>query len=338
MASGAEDVADVGLDEGHPARSRVVGAREARGRDSAPLEVSGPILPADGVSLRRPVKVRATPHEQQDLEVLGLRLRYIDVGPTDPHQPGVPLLLIHGHTSRIEEYDDLVPHLSKHHRVLVCDLPGCGYSDKPQARYTLRMYEDVLLAFLDALGIEEAYVAGGSLGGNLVLRLGHRAPDRFSRLVAWAPAGAWKPARALGRIMRTLGSGALFWPSVWGQSRFWYEKGWPGRKQALSETFEYYREVSSRGFYRMYWDVAADQIAQSHFEYAHEIRQPTLLAWGDKDHGLNMGAGVKRLHQLIPNARLQVFEGARHSLANEIPEDLARVANDFLLGPTEESG
>lgn len=263
---------------------------------------------------------------------MGLRLRYIDVGPTDPHRPGMPLLLIHGHTSRIEEYDDLVPHLAVHHRVLVCDLPGCGYSDKPPGRaYTLRLYEDVLLAFLDALGVDEAYVAGGSLGGNLVLRLGHRVPDRFGRLVAWAPAGAWRPARAVGRAMRALGNGVLFWPAVWGQSRFWYEKSWPGRKNALRETFEYYREVSCRGFVRMYWDVAADQISHSHFDYAHEIRQPTLLAWGDRDNGLNMGAGVKRLSQIMPQASLRIFEGARHSLANEIPEQLARAANDFLL-------
>ena len=312
------------------AAAPAAGAEEAS--EAAVVDQTGPILPAEGIGLRRPVRVRATPHEQKDLEVLGLRLRYIDVGPTDPESPGLPLLLIHGHTSRIEEYDDLVPHLAEHHRVLVCDLPGCGYSDKPhRQRYTLRLYEDVLLAFLDSLGIEQAYVAGGSLGGNLVLRLGHREPDRFRRLVAWAPAGAWRPARRVGQVMRAVGNGTLFWPVVWGQSRFWYEKAWPGRAEALRETFAYYREVSCRGFHRMYWDVAADQIAQSHFGYAHEIHQPVLLAWGDRDHGLNMGEGVKRLHELIPNARLQVFEGARHSLANEIPKKLADVANDFLL-------
>lgn len=285
----------------------------------------------DRASLDRPVSVRATPHRQRHLEVLGLRIRYIDVGPTDPEEPGVPLLLIHGHTSRIEEYDDLIPYLSRHHRVLVCDLPGCGYSDKPHRPYTLAFYEEVLLAFLDRLGIDEAHVAGGSLGGNLTLRLGYRERDRFRRLVAWAPAGAWKPARRVGSLMRTLGNRTLFWPTVWGQSRFWYEKSWPGRKAALEETFTYYREVLCRGFVRMYWDVAADQLAQSHFGYAHEIEQPTLLMWGDRDHGLNMGAGVKRLSELIPNSRLRVFAGARHSLANEVPHQVAEEANTFLL-------
>jgi pimeloyl-ACP methyl ester carboxylesterase len=287
-------------------------------------------------SASRPLRARATPFEQRDIEVLGLRIRYIDVGPDAPGASGLPLLLIHGHTSRIEEYDDLVPHFARHHRVLVCDLPGCGYSDKPhQHPYSLKLYEDVLLGFLDRLGIGAAYIGGGSLGGNLVLRLGHRVPDRFSRLVAWAPAGAWKPAPIAGRLMRMLGGSVLFWPAVWGQSRFWFEKSWPGREAALREAFAYYREVHCRGFQRMYWEVAADQIEQSHFAYAHEIQQPTLLAWGDRDHGMNMGEGVKRLSELMPQARLQVFEGARHSLANEIPEKLARAANDFLLSAPE---
>ncbi len=303
-------------------------------RPSGPAAERNPRGLAEEVaaSLRRPSRVRATPYEQHDVQALGLRLRYVSVGPTEPGAQGQPLLLIHGHTSRIEEYDALIPYLARHHRVLACDLPGCGYSEKPWDRpYSLSLYEDVLLAFLDALGIQEANLAGGSLGGNLALRLGHKVPDRFGRLVAWAPAGAWRRAPKAAHLVRALGGPALFWPSLWGQSRFWYEKRWPGRQDALRESFDYYREVACRGFIRMYWEVAADQLAQSHFDYAHEIRQPTLLAWGDRDHGMNIGAGVRRLERLIPKATLRVFEGARHSLANEIPEDLAGAANEFLL-------
>lgn len=284
----------------------------------------------EGSDKLRPEAVRATPHEQRDIEVHGLRLRYVDVGPTEGDDGALPLLLIHGHTARIEEYDDVIPLFARHRRVLVCDLPGCGYSEKPNRPYTLEFYEDILLGFLDALGVKEVVVGGGSLGGNLVLRLGYREPQRFDRLVAWAPAGAWKPSRLSAWLLRVLGNSLLFWPTVWGQSRYWYEKSWPGREAALEETFKYYREVGCKGFMRMYWDVVADQLGQSHFGYAHEIRQPTLLMWGDRDHGLNMGKGVARLSELIPRARLEVFEGARHSLANERPEDLAARANAFL--------
>src|SRR5687768_13232792 len=104
-------------------------------------------------SPRRPVLARTTPFSQHDVDVHGMRMRYIDVGPTGDggDVSTLPLLMLHGHTSRIEEYDDIVPHLARTHRVLVPDLPGCGYSDKPNRAYSLQLYEDSVLQFLDEL-------------------------------------------------------------------------------------------------------------------------------------------------------------------------------------------
>jgi 2-hydroxy-6-oxonona-2,4-dienedioate hydrolase len=282
----------------------------------------------------RPVAVAATPLPQADLALSalgGLRVRYVDVGPTRPDAAGLPLLLIPGHTSRIEEYDGLVPRLAAGRRVLVFDFPGSGYSDKPERRYDLAFYEDAAIAFLDARGVGRAQLAGGSLGGNLVLRLGHRFPERFERLAPWAPASAWRARPWLARVIRA-GGYALFWPSVRIQSRYWYSDDWPGREAALADTFAYYDEVMSPGFVAMYFGMAADQVARSLFDLAGEIHQPVWLGWGDRDHGANMGEGVARLHALLPASTLHVFRGARHSLAAEIPDALARELVAFL-GP-----
>jgi pimeloyl-ACP methyl ester carboxylesterase len=277
----------------------------------------------------RPEAVRTSPFAQQDRTLLGLRVRLIDEGPRD----GPVVVLIPGHTSRIEEYDGLVPRLSRRHRVLVLDFPGSGYAEKPDRLYTLRLYEDTVLALLDQLGIERAQLAGGSLGGNLVLRLGHRAPERFERLLPWAPGSAWEPQPRTARAMRAIRGYAAFWPTVWIQSRFWYRKDWPGRDAALADTFAYYREVMGPGFVGMYFDMAADQVERSLFPLAPEIRQPVWLGWGDQDHGANMGAGVARLAELLPRCELRVFPGARHSLAAEIPDELAAALDEFLTRP-----
>ncbi|HEX3343358.1 MAG TPA: alpha/beta hydrolase, partial [Polyangiaceae bacterium] len=156
--------------------------------------------------------------------------------------------------------------------------------------------------------------------------------ERFRRLVPWGPAGTWEPMRllgALGGMWLRLGA-AAFWPIVWVQSRFWYRRTWSGRDAALRETFRHYREIYGRGFVRMYFEIVREQVTTSLFPIAPAIRQPTLVGWGDQDHALGMGPGVRRLVSLLPDARLRVFEGARHSLANEVPEELAAAVDAFL--------
>ena len=288
---------------------------------------------ADRTDLFRPRSAPATQHPQRDVVVHGLRLRYIDVLPEDGDPEGPPLLLIHGLSSRIEEYDALLPHVTRGRRVIVPDLPGSGYSDKPVRDYSLRFIEDTLLGFLDALNVRRAHLGGGSLGGNLVLRLAHREPERFDRLAAWAPAGSWEPMwfkAWLARLAKRFGF--LFWPSLWVQSRFWFRRDWAGRTRALAEAWAYYREVYSEGFHRMYWDLGADQVAQSLFRHAPSIQHPTYVAYGDQDKALDMDRGVQRLAALLPRATLRVFEGARHSLASEVPAQLGADVHRFLRG------
>jgi pimeloyl-ACP methyl ester carboxylesterase len=293
-----------------------------------------PPLPSAGAPATSPTRPRAAPvtaHPQRDAVVHGIRLRYIDVRP-EGEEEDVPVLLIHGHSSRLEEYEELVPHLARRRRVLVPDMPGSGYSDKPNTRYSLKLFEDSLLGFLDAVGVDRCHLAGGSLGGNLVLRLGHREPERFGRLAAWAPAGAWDRMHhwaAFGAVMKHLRF--MFWPSLWVQSRFWYSPEWEGRHRALAEAWAYYREVYGPGFHRMYWEIGVDQALSSLFPHADRIEHPTYLAYGDQDKALGMDRGVQRLAKLLPNALLRCFPGARHSLANELPEALGGEVDAFLV-------
>ena len=310
-------------------RKRPRAARSALGLVLGLVVVGCPA--PEGRGPTRPIAAPATPFAQRDVELLDARVRFIDEGPR-----GAPVLvLIPGHTSRIEEYDGLVPALSRRHRVLVLDFPGSGYAEKPEREYTLAYYEDVVVALLDELQLERAHLAGGSLGGNLVLRLAHRFPERFERLAAWAPGSAWEARPRVAALLRAIASYAAFRPIVWIQSRYWYDESFAGRDAALAATFGYYDEVMSPGFVRMYFGMAADQVERSLFPLAPEISHEVWLGWGDRDHGADMGAGVARLHELLPRSELRVFPDARHSLAAEVPEELAAAIEEFLTRPAE---
>lgn len=242
----------------------------------------------------------------------------------------LPLVILPGHTARLEGFARLAPLLAIDRSVVVIELPACGESDRPVRRYDLAFYEETIVAVLDSLGLDRVVPVGGSLGGNLVLRLAHRWPERFPALVVWAPGSAWRARPWLAALTRRIASRATFWPSVWIQSRFWYAKDHPGRAAALADTFAYYRRAMSAGFVRMYWGLAADQVAHSLFDLAPAITQPTLLMWGDQDHGAGMGRGVARLAELLPDVELVTFPGARHSIEDEIPEQVADAIRVFL--------
>ena len=97
---------------------------------------------------------------------------------------GLPVLALSnsiGTTLRM--WDDLVPALARHFRVLRFDTRGHGDSSVPAGPYSLdRLGRDVLELF-DALGVERAHFLGLSLGGIIGQWLGVHAPDRIDRLI-----------------------------------------------------------------------------------------------------------------------------------------------------------
>jgi len=284
--------------------------------------------------LTRPREVPETAHAQRDVRVDGLRLRTLDEGPRDAEV----VVVLPGHTARIEDYDSLVPFLAERRRVLLPDLPGKGYSSKPDRPYSFAFYTDVLADYLDALGVERVHLAGGSLGANLALRFAHRHPERVERIAAWAPGSAWPARPWLAAVIRTLGSYPLFWPAIRVQSTYLYSEDNPDRERLLAEKFAYYEEVMGPGFVRMYFDMAADSVGSSLFEIAPEIPHPVLLLRGSLDDGANMAEGIRKLEALLPRARLETIPGARHALTSEAPAVLAGKVEAFFDAPAPAAG
>ena len=71
-----------------------------------------------------------------------------------------------------------LPAYTEHFNCIAIDLPGSGESDKPAGRYSTEGYADQVAAFLGAIGIEQAHVAGMSLGAAVGIHLAARHPGR----------------------------------------------------------------------------------------------------------------------------------------------------------------
>jgi pimeloyl-ACP methyl ester carboxylesterase len=140
-----------------------------------------------------------------------------DPTPTIPDGDDIILYIHGGPGSRLEECADLVGPLhvagannGKRYTVIAFDQPSQGYSsmvgpdqfvpthDQIGDHYpTVSFSEDFIVAFVDALDTtvpiknRNIYIIGGSLGGALALRMGHRSEPWIRRVVAWSAACVW---------------------------------------------------------------------------------------------------------------------------------------------------
>lgn len=98
----------------------------------------------------------------------------IAVADTGSDKP--PLLLIHGNSSAKEAFANQFRAFRERYRVISFDLPGHGVSDNgdPEKDYSLEAFVDVAEDVLKALGVENPYVFGWSLGGYIAIELAAR--------------------------------------------------------------------------------------------------------------------------------------------------------------------
>jgi 3-oxoadipate enol-lactonase len=91
---------------------------------------------------------------------------------------GVPVVMWPSLFSDHRLFSRLVPLLGEGWRAIRIDGPGFGQSDAPRGEVQPDSYADVVIEILDALGLEQAIVAGCSWGGQIAAHLGAKAPAR----------------------------------------------------------------------------------------------------------------------------------------------------------------
>lgn len=116
--------------------------------------------------------------ELQEISELGDRfISYVDQGHGDA------IVLLHGISTWGYLWQPLWPHLAQRHRVLIPDLLGFGFSDK-RDRFdrSIDRQAEMVVTWLDRLGVDEATTVGHDIGGGVALRLAALHPGRVRRL------------------------------------------------------------------------------------------------------------------------------------------------------------
>jgi pimeloyl-ACP methyl ester carboxylesterase len=269
-----------------------------------------------------------------DATVNGVKIYYEISG------SGPTVIQIGGAVNGHEGYALITPHMKDHFTVIDFDHRGYGQSDRPEQRYTMATWADDLARLLGEIGIERTNVHGGSMGGFIATLLAARYPERVHRLVisgavakcdamARAQFELWKAiARAYGTDSDEL---ALELATKAFSRAFLDESVGPELLREL-------RDVVARNVETDVFCDACDAMIET--DVAAElakIEAPTLLLCGSEDSLTPLdcgpdGVGMRRMAELIPNARLHVFEGCGHANLMERADESIQVIVDFLEG------
>lgn len=120
-------------------------------------------------------------YEPEYVDVDGLRMAYVDVGPAD----GPVMLLLHGEPTWSYLYRRMIPPLVEAgYRCVAPDLIGFGRSDKPihRSAYTYDGHVAWVAAFIAAIGLPPAMLFAQDWGGLIGLRVVAEEPDRFEQI------------------------------------------------------------------------------------------------------------------------------------------------------------
>ena len=97
---------------------------------------------------------------------------------------GHALVFVHGWLGSWRYWVPIMDDLSTDYRTYALDLWGFGDSDKTQERWDIDSYVELLISFMDELGVQRAPLVGHSLGGAIAATLAARYPDRVPKVMA----------------------------------------------------------------------------------------------------------------------------------------------------------
>ncbi|GAC1460230.1 MAG: alpha/beta hydrolase [Ktedonobacteraceae bacterium] len=230
-------------------------------------------------------------------------MRYQTIG------EGEPIVLVHGLSGSTLWWRRNVSELAQHFKVYLVDLPGFGAARHKYGRFALKQAGEWLLAWMDAIGLQQTHLIGHSMGGYICMWIAAHRPDVVLRLVLVDPAFKARTN------------------SVWGYAK------------PLLDALRY---LSPRFFPILAFDsvragpitllkATRDLIALDVSEEIALITKPVLLVWGENDTLVPLSLG-HILRAELPNARLLLLKHAAHVAMFDQPRKFNTAVSAFLSG------
>jgi len=235
------------------------------------------------------------------------------------------IVLLHGLGASIERWSGLWP-LLKDYNVVIPDLIGFGYSDKPLVEYTLDFFIEFLQEFFIKLGIINPIIIGSSFSGQLVLEYSLRHRDFFEKIILVSPAGTIeRPTYVLSHYIF---SG--IYPTVENVQTAFQMMANNAHYQVDDNTVKDFinRMKLPNSKYALISTLLAMRRDRSLQERLAEIEIPTLVIWGSEDTTIPV-ENIEYFKQM-PDVKTHIMEGFGHTPYVESPNQFYNIIKKFI--------
>ena len=245
---------------------------------------------------------------------------------------GEPLLLIHGIGQSLYTWRNVFGELSENYRVIAIDLPGHGYSGRPESfNYSMDSMAEWIRLFMDAKGIESAHMVGFSTGAMYMFRFLSLYEKRVANCIAICPGGITDRmpplVHRIGRPLRSVFARNLFTAKDVRELLYEcvYDEGIVDEKMVR----QYYQPLSD-GLSRealMYAirNFDMDTVAEGIIDLDHEV----LVLWGKEDEW-HPPVGSMYFQNVLKKGRYYLVKHTGHLIQEENPEKLLEVVLSYV--------
>lgn len=258
--------------------------------------------------------------EEKFVKVGTNKIRYLEEG------TGNNIVLVHGLGASAERWAHVIPRLSKKYHVIVPDLIGFGYSDKPSVDYTPEFFSNFLFDFLNTIGISKTSMVGSSLGGQIITECAITQNKTIEKIVLVSPSGFMKRSTpTLEAYMM-----AALYPSSDGAKTAFQMMAGP-RKDIDSKTINGFVERMTLPNAKMAFMSTVLGLRNSTYtvEKLAKISVPAMIIWGKEDSLIPIEYSKDFLSS-IKNCQFVEMDNCGHTPYVEEPEKFSEILLKFL--------
>lgn len=241
---------------------------------------------------------------------------------------GKNLVLIHGFSGNLNFWYKQVPELSKKYRIITYDVRGSGGTEI-QGDCSLDTLVDDAHELMKAIGVNEAYFLGYSMGGSIAGELAMKYPEMIKALIiANSTIGLFQRSPEANKRRQTnlelLEKGNLlkFAENMTADS---LSADFVAKNPA---EFEKYKQIKLQNKAENIASLMRSLSVQSSTPDVSKLKCPVLIIVGDKDTYMTVEQG-EQMHATISGSKLVIFP-AGHASAIESPGEFNRVVLEFL--------